>query len=84
MMFQFHFGSIQTQGAAVLRCVSAEFQFHFGSIQTTLPARFDHGDILVSIPLWFDSNCTASAVIPRPSAFQFHFGSIQTRGLRYG
>jgi len=33
-----------------------QFQFHSGSIQTVVRATPEMPDVLVSIPLWFDSN----------------------------
>jgi len=57
-MSQFHFGSIQTgkwpNGKGSIMIPS---QFHFGSIQTTKssPLR-ERTCLVVSIPLWFNSN----------------------------
>jgi len=55
-VFQFHSGSIQTIVPPLYLFVTEGFQFHSGSIQTELSCWLAALFLIVSIPLWFDSN----------------------------
>jgi len=79
-MFQFHSGSIQTLNS-MQRTLEAHTRFNSTLVRfkRASPPPRRPGGMLVSIPLWFDSNLrlrTGQARLPR---FQFHSGSIQTR-----
>ena len=75
-VFQFHFGSIGSQGMGSTKGIHPEFQFHFGSIGSWLnnPAtvvRFSFQFHFGSIGSKTHSHRAAKVVV-----FQFHFGSI--------
>ena len=72
LIFQFHSGAIQTSGERLTAFADIVFQFHSGAIQTLSTKELILVYILISIPLWCDSNykhtfpnvCACSISIP--------------------
>ena len=80
-IFQFHYGSIRTLFAPLLRFLGLFFQFHYGSIRTLpllllLLALPSFNSIMVQLELY---RCK---ILAARRFFQFHYGSIRTYGQR--
>ena len=76
-LFQFLYGAIQTDLPPAQYARYEVFQFLYGAIQTSwFPLRMR--TIIVSIPIWCDSNLLRVSVLLPGLRFQFLYGAIQT------